>query len=370
MKERIVVVGGYGHVGSMICRELGEKYPGFVYAAGRSLERAERFSRETGGNVLPMRLDLDQPVMDSEWERIKLVVMCLDQTDDAWVAACLRSGTHYVDISANAEFLSQVAKWRDAAEEYRSTAVLSVGLAPGLTNLMVSLAGQSLDVTESVDISIMLGLGDRHGKAAVEWTVDNLLSTFQVMENHRFRTVASFSDGRSVYFGSKIGRKKVYRFPFSDQSTLLHTMGVSAVSTRLGFDSPLLTSILAGCRASGLHFLLKVKWIRNAAVQAIMNLKMGSDAVALRVDAYGQLHGKVSKVECLLVGRDQSRLTAKVAITVAEAVYKGDVPSGVFHIEQVYELADMEDWMEKEISVEVRRDGVRDEDSFDGQIES
>lgn len=101
-----------------------------------------------------------------------------------------------------------------------------------------------------------------------------------------------------------------------------------------------------------------------------MNLKMGSDAVALRVDAYGQLHGKVSKVECLLVGRDQSRLTAKVAITVAEAVYKGDVPSGVFHIEQVYELADMEDWMEKEISVEVRRDGVRDEDSFDGQIES
>ncbi|MBY0163889.1 saccharopine dehydrogenase NADP-binding domain-containing protein [Cytobacillus firmus] len=369
MKERIVVVGGYGHVGSMICRELGKKYPGFVYAAGRSLERAARFSRETGGNVLPMRLDLDQPVMECEWERIKLVVMCLDQTDDAWVAACLRSGTHYVDISAKAEFLSQVAKWRDVEESY-STAVLSIGLAPGLTNLMASLAGQSLDVTESIDISIMLGLGDRHGKAAVEWTVDNLLSTFQVMEDHRLRTVASFSDGRTVRFGRKIGRKKVYRFPFSDQSTLPHTMGVSAVSTRLGFDSTLLTSILAGCRVSGLHRLLKVKWIRNAAVRAIMNIKMGSDDVALRVDAYGQLHGKDSKVECLLVGRDQSRLTAKVAITVAEAVYNGGLPSGVFHIDQLYELADMRDWMEKEVSVEVRRDGVRSEDSFAGQIES
>ena len=66
--------------------------------------------------------------MECEWERIKLVVMCLDQTDDAWVAACLRSGTHYVDISAKAEFLSQVAKWRDVEESY-STAVLSVGLA-------------------------------------------------------------------------------------------------------------------------------------------------------------------------------------------------------------------------------------------------
>ncbi|SEL81500.1 hypothetical protein SAMN04488688_10636 [Paenibacillus sp. cl141a] len=100
-----------------------------------------------------------------------------------------------------------------------------------------------MDVTKSVDISIMLGLGDRHGKAAVEWTVDNLLSTYQVMENHCLRTVASFSAGSSVPFGRKIGRKKVYRFPFSDQSTLSHTMGVSTVSTRLGFDSIPLTSI-------------------------------------------------------------------------------------------------------------------------------
>lgn len=235
---------------------------------------------------------------------------------------------------------------------------------------MASLASQSLDVTESVDISIMLGLGDRHGKAAVEWTVDNLLSAFQVMENHRLRTVVSFSDGRTVHFGRKIGHKKVYRFPFSDQSTLTNTMGVSAVSTRLGFDSTLLTSILAGCRVSGLHRLLKVKRIRNAAVRAIMNIKIGSDDVAIRVDANGRLHGKDSKVECLLVGRDQSRLTAKVAITVAEAVYNGDLPSGEFHIEQVYELADMKEWMEKEISVEVRRDGVRSEDSFAAQIES
>lgn len=97
-----------------------------------------------------------------------------------------------------------------------------------------------------------------------------------------------------------------------------------------------------------------------------MNIKMESDDVAIRVDAYGQLNGKDSKVECLLVGRDQSRLTAKVAITVAEALYNEDLPSGVFHIEQVYELADMKDWMDKEVSLEVRRDGVRSEDSFAG----
>lgn len=359
MKERIVVVGGYGHVGRVLCEELGEKYSGLVYAAGRSLERAERFSRETGGKVLPMRLDMEQSVMESEWEQIKLVVMCLDQADDAWVGACIRSGTNYVDISAKAEFLNQVLKWKGAAEESGSTTILSVGLAPGLTNLMASWASKGLDVTESVDISIMLGLGDRHGKAAVEWTVDNLLSTFQVMENHRLRTVASFSEGRSVHFGGKIGRKPVYRFPFSDQSTLPHTLEVPTVSTRLGFDSSPLTSILAGFRASDLHHLLKVKWIRNGAVQAFINIQMGSDDVALKVEAQGKRNGQNSTVECLLVGRDQSKLTARVAAMVADAVYSGNLACGVFHIEQVLELASMKGWLEENVSVEVWRDGEK-----------
>lgn len=50
-------------------------------------------------------------------------------------------------------------------------------------------------------------------------------------------------------------------------------------------------------------------------------------------------------------------MTAKVAIMVAEAVYNGNLSSGVFHIEQLFELADNKDCMEKEVSLEVRRDG-------------
>ncbi|KIV54297.1 hypothetical protein AM501_18810 [Aneurinibacillus migulanus] len=72
MKEHIVVVGGYGRVGQTICRELGELYPGKVYAAGRSLECAEQFSRTTGRKVRP-----------------------------------------YVDISANDSFLTQVEELRE-----------------------------------------------------------------------------------------------------------------------------------------------------------------------------------------------------------------------------------------------------------------
>ncbi|GED27534.1 hypothetical protein BAG01nite_36360 [Brevibacillus agri] len=59
-KDKIVVVGGYGYVGATICKELGNLYPGRVYAAGRSLEKAEAFCRETAGKVRPLRFDLRQ----------------------------------------------------------------------------------------------------------------------------------------------------------------------------------------------------------------------------------------------------------------------------------------------------------------------
>ena len=94
-------------------------------------------------------------------------------------------------------------------------------------------------------------------------------------------------------------------------------------------------------------------------MQAFMNIRMGSDDVALKVEAQGKRQGKNSTVEFLLVGRDQSRLTAKVATSVADAVYSGNIACGVFHIEQVFELASMKGWLEKEVRMEVWRDGER-----------
>lgn len=47
--------------------------------------------------------------------------------------------------------------------------MLSIGLAPGLTNLLAAHAHRLLDEVTELDIFIMLGLGDRHGKAAMEW---------------------------------------------------------------------------------------------------------------------------------------------------------------------------------------------------------
>ncbi|MED1662805.1 saccharopine dehydrogenase family protein [Brevibacillus laterosporus] len=357
MKDTIIVVGGYGHVGRTICKELGEKYPGFIYAAGRNRERAEQFCQSTAGKVKPLQLDISESIDPHMLTQAKLVIMCLDQSDPTFVRSCFQSGTHYVDVSANGSFLAQVERWEIEAKENCATAVLSVGLAPGLTNLLALQAQKLLDQVDVIELAIMLGLGDRHGRAAIEWTVDNLNAGFEIRENNRNVLVNSFTDGKIVDFGSDLGQKRAYRFPFSDQQTLARTLGIPSVSTRLCFDSAVMTTFMAALRASGISRFLTGKKVRNTAINCFSRIRMGGEQFAIKVDAWGIKENRNKSIGCLLHGKNQSNMTAKVAVSVADAIYRSSFPSGVYHIEQLFELENLQGWLQREASIEIHIDG-------------
>ncbi|MFK4472834.1 saccharopine dehydrogenase (NAD+, L-lysine-forming) [Paenibacillus sp. RC73] len=356
-KDSIIIIGGYGHVGKILCTELSEMFPGKVFAAGRSMERATEFSKQSGGKVLPLQLNIHEPIASSILKHAKIVIMCLDQENTDLVRACLQHGVHYMDITANAAFLSQVERCHQEARAYQATALLSVGLAPGLTNLLALQATQLMDQTDELNISLMLGLGDEHGQAAIEWTVDQIHTDLEVMEQGSPVIRKSFSDGRVADFGAGVGRHRAYRFPFSDQHTLPRTLGIPTVSTRLCFDSRLTTRLLAGLRTTGISGLLRQQSVRNAMVRSFSKLHLGGNAVAVKVDARGTLHGKETKVECQLRGHHQSDLTAKAAVFAALALYRSELPHGVFHMEQCFSWNRMREWLGQQVAVDIQVNG-------------
>ncbi|MEK8207100.1 saccharopine dehydrogenase NADP-binding domain-containing protein [Paenibacillus sp. FSL L8-0696] len=339
-KEDIVVVGGYGHVGRTICEILEKKYPGKVYAAGRSLVKAKQFSQSTDGKIKPMQVDINNPLPTDKLERVKLIIMCLDQTDADFVRAVFRSGIHYVDVSANGLFLNEIEKYKREAEDNGSSAVLSVGLAPGITNLLALEAERQMDQIEEIEIAIMLGLGDSHGKAALEWTVDSLAAKFEVKQGNRQVEVESFTDRRLYHFGDKMGNRYAYRFPFSDQQTLSRTLKASSISTRFCLDSAMVTKILAITKKTGAVRLLQIGWLKNLIVRAMGRLHLRDDGFAIKVEASGRnLEGKLLHADFLLQGKNQSIITAKVTAAVAKHLYDSPPPGGVYHIEQLTDIA-------------------------------
>lgn len=336
LNGKILVVGGYGSVGRIISTELGERFPGRVIAAGRDFSKAQALSHGTGMKVLPLKLDVFNLCEDELPNDIGLVIMCLDLPDTTFVKKCLRQGISYVDISATYELLSQIELLDVEAKEHEATVVLSVGLAPGLTNLLAAHCAAKFERMERADIFIMLGLGEAHGEAAIRWTIENLNSVFSIWDEGVATCVASFGEGKRTVFPSDIGARTAFRFNFSDQQVIPKTLGIPSASTWACFDSALMTHVFAFYKKMGLFGLLRFRQVRESLVKVFKHFHVGSDTFVVKVDGRGRINGQNTSYECAITGRGEGRGTALVAIEVAAAVFKTPSPSGVFHIEQLF----------------------------------
>jgi hypothetical protein len=97
--------------------------------------------------------------------------------------------------------------------------------------------------------------------------------------------------------------------------------------------------------------------VRDAVVRSFGKIHLGGNAVAVKVDARGTLNGKETKVECRLRGHHQSDLTAKATVFAALALYRSELPYGVFHMEQVFSWNRMQAWMGQQVAVDIQVNG-------------
>ncbi|WP_414897840.1 saccharopine dehydrogenase NADP-binding domain-containing protein [Rhodovulum sp. YEN HP10] len=204
--KRILIIGGYGHVGQEIARRLLAADRA-VTVAGRDGAKAAAVAAELGCEGA--MLDLDRP---ESWaaplSTADVVICCLDTQTADLARAVLERGARYIDISATDAVLSRIEALDGLAREKRTLAVLSVGLAPGLTNLLVREARARCPEAARFRIGILLGLGDSHGPAAIDWTLRSLAPLAR-------------SDIKPMRFGDDRRPLPSIPFDFADQHGLM-----------------------------------------------------------------------------------------------------------------------------------------------------
>ena len=62
-------------------------------------------------------------------------------------------------------------------------------------------------------------------------------------------------------------------------------------------------------------------------------------------------HGRNERYCCSVTGRKEGLITGKIAGLVAEKIYTGAYPSGIYHIEQLFEPEEMLGKLEKIIEI-------------------
>lgn len=329
MKRKILIVGGYGAVGSSIAENLVKIYPNQIIIAGRSFSKAQAKAEQLQNKVIPHQLDINNPNDFSVFDEVELVIMCLDQQNTNFVEYCISKGISYIDISADYQNLQKIEKLHLLAEQNNSNVVLSVGLAPGITNLLAQYAVSQMENVESIDIFVLLGLGEQHGNHAYQWTFDNLDSNYQLKVNDMEKRMKSFTNPLKTNLS---GKRNFYLFDFSDQHVLLNTLDVPKVQTRMAFDVEWFTELTAILRKLRITKLFKNIKVQNLAIQSFKNFPMGTDIFGVKVIAKDK---NGNSKEFNATGSNEGRITASVAAEMAVVVLNENLPKGVFHSHQL-----------------------------------
>ncbi|MCO5084402.1 MAG: hypothetical protein M9955_22440 [Rhizobiaceae bacterium] len=318
----ILIVGGYGHVGGRIAANLLRLGLGPVLLSGRDVGKAREAAESLGCEA--RYIDLAEPQSwDGALAGVDAVIGCVDPQDAGFAAHVLTKSLTYVDVTASDGFFRQVEKLDSLARDKGGRAILSVGLAPGLTNLLVRACVETMDRAESAQIGIMLGLGDEHGAAAIDWTLAGFRSAGRMRE--RIETIA---------FGAPPRDHPAMVFDFADQYVVRRTLGLAEARTLLTFDSAALGRLLLAV----LPRIAASPMLSSVVRKSMRWLRFGSDRAALTVTVSGYHGGRPATASAVLEGRKEAEITALVAALVVKHAQHAGLAPGVRHIEQVLSI--------------------------------
>ncbi len=320
MNDGILIVGGYGAVGQVIAAQLAQNHSDQLIIAGRHEARAAGFAARLGARVRWRVLDVAQPPdYETLLADVGCVVMCLDLPQIEFARQIFQRGINYVDISAEYPVLSALKELDTLARQSGTTAVLSVGLVPGLSNLLARHSLRFIDPIQHFDSALVAGMGEKHGVGGSSWVLRHLgdaagKARFQFREPYR--------------------RKTVYRFAFSDQFTLPQTLPIDTAAAWLAFDSFLTTQLITLARLPLLRRLFRQRPVQKILLNSTQRLQFGSEAFVLTTRACGQ----AGVYQAWLHGQGEARVTGLVTAEVVRQMLEQPPAAGVFHIEQLFEL--------------------------------
>jgi hypothetical protein len=305
---KILILGGYGAVGREAATALVRADPQpVVVVAGRNPLTAMPVPGTTA-----IRVDAtNSGDVAGALNGVDTVLMCAERDNARVARACLERGVDYLDVSASHEMHAAIEDLDDLARRNDATAVLSVGLAPGITNLLARHCVERSS-TRELYIGVLLGSGEQHGRAALEWTVDGL---------------GRLDGSWAMDFPAPYGTRTVHRFPFSDQYTLPDTLGISTARTGLCLDSRLTTALLAAAGRPAVARLLRRPRVRDILLTALARIHLGGDGFAVIA--------RSGAAQAAFSGRRQTRATGLTAALLVR--HLPALPAGVRHIEQLVE---------------------------------
>jgi saccharopine dehydrogenase-like NADP-dependent oxidoreductase len=251
--RQFVVLGGVGAIGRVVVRDLFESHPrnriliaDFNEKGAREYAKSFCSRRVSGGFA-----DASKPAALAKLLRGHAVVINCTQHDFNVhvMRAALKAGVHYVDLGGLFHWTRRQLRLGSEFQRAGLTAILGMGCAPGITNVMARAAIERLG-GRARSVKIRVGSIDFNPAPGFPYSaqtiIEELTLTPWIVTGGKFRQVKPRTGWERVKFPKPVGPQWLVRTRHSEVATLPVTFKLRQCDFKVGFDRQFVRDVVAG----------------------------------------------------------------------------------------------------------------------------
>ncbi|MBA3766731.1 MAG: saccharopine dehydrogenase NADP-binding domain-containing protein [Acidobacteria bacterium] len=326
MSEGFLLYGANGYTGELVARMAKERGLRPILA-GRDARKIEPLANALGLDHLSFALD-DTASMDAALKNVGVVLHCagpFSRTSKPMADGCLRTGTHYLDITGEIAVFESLAARRAEAEAAGVMLLPGVGFDVVPSDCLAAHLKSRLPSATHLTLAIQ-GTGRiSHGTATT--MVENINRGGLVRRDGRLTPVSTAWRTREVDFGR--GPVKATTIPWGDIATAFYSTGIPNIEVYAAIPASARRLMKASRQLGPL--------LASAPVQRFLKNRIKaqpagpSDAERARGASY--VWGEVrddsgEKRRSRLKGPEGYTLTAMTALSIVERILAGDANPG------------------------------------------
>ena len=335
MKEGLLIYGCYGYTGKLISEhavQLGLK----PVLAGRDEQRTKSLAETLKLSHLVFDLSDENSVMDNIRD-FKVVLHCAGPfmfTSEVMANACIKTKTHYLDITGEISVFEKIFRMDKAAKEAGIMLMAGVGFDVVPTDCLALYLKEKLPDADCLEMALLQKGGKlSHGTAIT--VAENMAEGGAVRREGKIVKIPAGTLTRMIDFGDK--KRNTVAIPWGDVSTAYRTTGIPNIT----IYNYVPESVIRGMKLSNyIGFILRMDFVKRRMIKAIKSRPAGPTE-EMRKHARGVIWGEVKNASgktkvALLDLPEGYTLTAWTAVKIAQNILTNEPPSGAKTPAQVF----------------------------------
>jgi short subunit dehydrogenase-like uncharacterized protein len=328
MSTNFLIFGSTGYSGDLIAREAVRRglHP---ILAGRNPVKVEAQARELGLDYRILELN-EADALSQAFAEVGAVLHCAGpfiHTSLPVVEACLKVGTHYLDITGEIPVYERLAALDEQARQRSITLLPGVGLEIVPSDCLAAHLKQRLPSATHLALASVTRGRSPLSQGTLKTMIEFVDYGGRIRQNGQLKKVPMAWKSRQIDFGS--GPRKATTFPWPDVFTAYYTTGIPNIESLVVWSKQIQGRLTAMRYLRPLVRLTPVKKLLQRGVESLPAGPTAEERARARTIVWGEvIDDQGRQAVSILEGPEGYTWTAITAVSAVQKILAESAPAG------------------------------------------